>query len=667
MGTNSHIASDKNLSDDDMQYLEKVDKYILNSYKLFTENEANYNECFLIKSFNSSAKPGNVQFCTWLDYFFNYLETEVSRANPTWARDLSDLVNEEQFIYENKYQSLLFFKDFEIHTSPQKIYEMNSQEDLDPLFSLEYKDSEKCSYNRMYDKFNDMAAIELDVTANLGGSFLEIDTNNLLPDDPQLEYIETRKMVKKYICCFKEHIYNNKEHPINRIVNLFARCFTKDFNTRYKDIQIQLENQPQNEKETILREFEDRITKELQNFILALEVTTKLFYCSCIDFTCFGQESDELINLLTSLVFKTGDIYIKIFNLYKAAYFTSYKSIETKLSNLSKVSPQMLGIQDKYCLDDDTLNLQRTILEKKQIEKDNLEKKGDKFETNKNKPIEKEKKRKILPKLLEERIEEIIDEEDEELFKCTTMKEITESTEPKAPKDIDTHMSININTQKRQSINDSKNQPYLLEQIANDDTSIIIDNPHARYTVNSFNAKTFNFPKLHTVLRNTILEKDNLINEITGKQKALPYSNAIRLLKNISKYRTPIEKMVLVASISDQITECVNDFWKDMEGYIKHDYLSIEQDELMTIFLYIVIKTQMPDLYVYARMIKNFTTPKIRQTMIGFYYATLEATLAYIEELKHASDAIKIHKELKEARVSLAGITNLRLSILNNN
>ena len=38
--------------------------------------------------------------------------------------------------------------------------------------------------------------------------------------------------------------------------------------------------------------------------------------------------------------------------------------------------------------------------------------------------------------------------------------------------------------------------------------------------------------------------------------------------------------MLIIASISDQITECCSVFWKDMEKYIKKDFLSIDGDEL---------------------------------------------------------------------------------------
>ena len=121
--------------------------------------------------------------------------------------------------------------------------------------------------------------------------------------------------------------------------------------------------------------------------------------------------------------------------------------------------------------------------------------------------------------------------------------------------------------------------------------------------------------------------------------------------------------MMIIASISDQITECATIFWKDMEKYIKKDLLCIEADELMTIFLFIIVKSKMPELAIFAKMIKHFTTSTTRGTMIGYYYTTLEATIAYVEELKDVNEVIKKKEQLMNARTSFRD--SIRNSIRN--
>jgi hypothetical protein len=122
------------------------------------------------------------------------------------------------------------------------------------------------------------------------------------------------------------------------------------------------------------------------------------------------------------------------------------------------------------------------------------------------------------------------------------------------------------------------------------------------------------------------------------------YSAAIKLLKTISKYRVPFEKMMLIATISSEITECVNIFWKDFNEVISSSLLNIDADELMTIFIYIIIKSQMSELLIHSKFIKEFTTSTTRSTMMGYYYTTIEASLIYILSVNNKNDLLNRDK-----------------------
>jgi hypothetical protein len=61
----------------------------------------------------------------------------------------------------------------------------------------------------------------------------------------------------------------------------------------------------------------------------------------------------------------------------------------------------------------------------------------------------------------------------------------------------------------------------------------------------------------------------------------------------------------------------------------------------------------MPELTIFAKMIKNFTSSTTRGTMIGYYYTTLEASIAYIEELRDLNEIVKREQQLKGARESI--------------
>ena len=667
----SSLPSQKyNLSKEEKEYFNTINKTLKTNEINLEYNIENIKVCLEEKSFVYNTKPGTLIDCTWSDYFYDYLfKLCNSKTAGTWARELMTHFLKEEFLNENKYTSLFFYRDFYFKTLPESIIEEDFKNtDNTGIFSLDYKESER---NTIQFQYNDTNTFELDVTDNLGGSFLEVNTENFASDDPNLKYHKARTTAKRYISIFKEHIFNNREHPINRIIFLFVRIFCKNVNKRLNILLKQIENLEKEEKNNRLKILENEVTLELQTFIIKIQNTVKLFYQHSIDYNCFAQEKDELMNLMTCLVFRTDEMSKTIFNLYKTTSFDRFHNLEKKLANLQNVTPEKLGIPIKFCLNKLTLDLQRKMLEEKQKERDKKEKEDEKIKdkniiNSNNNNITNNNNNNKGPLRNNSVIEEKDEEDEFNSLKHEQIKEMHENSNIENDKEnikdiISTASKIEPTKQEK---------PYVLDQIEDDNFETrpsnvnLMDNIYARNTVTAFNNKTFNFPKLHTILRNTIKENDDKIQQISKKDIKLPYSSGIKILKSVPKYKTPFEKMLIIASISDEITECATDFWKDMENFYKHDFLSIEADHLMTIFLYILIKSQLADLSVYAKMIQNFTTQITRGTMIGYYYTTLEAAIKYIEELKDEKDLIKLDKQLKNSRYSLAEYTTMRLSVI---
>ena len=121
----------------------------------------------------------------------------------------------------------------------------------------------------------------------------------------------------------------------------------------------------------------------------------------------------------------------------------------------------------------------------------------------------------------------------------------------------------------------------------------------------------------------------------------LPYETAIQLLKQIEKYKTPFEKMLIFASLGNEIKSCVDDFWKDLDGYVKSELLGVEAEQLMTIFIYIIAKARINDIIVHCKLIQLFTTSVIKSSMMGYYYSNAEASVSYIQNLKNIKELLK--------------------------
>ena len=632
-------------NEEEKPFFNRVYKLLRNNYINNLYSDSNLANSLEIKSFKSNPiHPKDIEDISWLNYIQDYLEETIDKKHYSWCSELLFFIQKQNFFSENKYDSTFFYNEYLIKTFPESLNNLSNSDNDDDIIDIDKLES---TYNS-----GPIIMDELDITANLGGSYLELNIDDLLPDDPTIQYQKRRNLVKKYIKIFKEHIYKNNDHPIMCLITGFNKIFCRYINTNLKKFEDDLKNKNISGEEynNKLKNFEIEITSSLQDFISQMHCTLKLFYSTVIDYSPFQEEKDDLINMLITLFFKTGSLYETIFNLYNLAFSQQIQDLQDKLIKLRNVKPKTLGVQIKFCLDDDTLELQQKILKDKREEKEEKEKEGkeSKIENEKN---NKEKQNNGLDLIKEGDEEEKEDEENEINTGSNNNKQ--NEKEKEKNEDSGVYLLENFNSE-------------IFEDVKNDNTPLYAGSAQIRNTINSFNKKTFLFPKLHNKLRDTIAIKDQNIKEVKVLGKLpVPYLSAIKLLSSLKKYKAPFEKIVIIAAISDQITECASSFWSEMEKYVKNSFLFIEADEIMTIFLFIMIRSQMPEIIIFSKMITNFTTPNTRSFNLSYNFTLLEASLEYISSLKNLKELLKDDdKILKDARKSLAGITNQRLSLL---
>ena len=597
------------ISEEESNYFSRINTFLRDSYIKNLYSDENLKNSFELKSFTVASSHPPTEDVTWLEYITNYIEDTMYDHHYSWCSELLFFIKEQSFMSESKYDSTFFYNEFLIKTIPTSLYD---EKDIDNDENIIEVDKVENAYNAK----QPINLEELDITANLGGSYLDLNTDDLLPDDPTIQYQKRRKLVKKYIKIFKEHIYKNADHPIMSIIIGFNRIFSKYINTNLKNLENQLKKREITPEQYVnnLSTFETEITTNLQKFIIRMHCTVKLFYSMVVDYTCFQDEKDDLLNMIITLFFKTGNLYEAVYELYNLAFSKQIQDMQDKLVNLKNVKPKNLDVQIKFCLDDDTLELQKKILKEKREEKDKKEGEEQSKKPEKN-----------------------------------NLQIITENKR---------HNSLDLGDEEEKEDDE--------EEDDNENAPIFIGLAQFRNTINSFNNKKMMFPKLHNKLRDTIAIKDQYISEVKVAGKLpVPYLSAIKLLTTLKKYKAPFEKIVIIAAISDQITESATTFWSEMEKYIKKDFLSIEADEIMAIFLFIVIRSQMPEIIIFSKMITNFTTPGTRAFSISYNFTLLEASLEYLSSIRNLKELIKDDSEqLKDARKSLAGITNQRLSLL---
>lgn len=111
-----------------------------------------------------------------------------------------------------------------------------------------------------------------------------------------------------------------------------------------------------------------------------------------------------------------------------------------------------------------------------------------------------------------------------------------------------------------------------------------------------------------------------------------PYYKAIEKLKELEKQFSPLRKLGVIVQCSRILCECVDEYWKN-DSTVSKDDLVISADQILSIFLYIVLKARIPCLAGHVQMICEFGRKIVQNGSMGYYVTTLEACVEQVESL----------------------------------
>ena len=501
-------------------------KYIKNQ-----NDDENYLMCFIRKRFDtvfSKKAPDNLKKnFNWFDYLEKYLYTQEEHNNK-WASDLLDSLDNEYFLYENEYASAFFFEEFRIETEPEIIR------------GLEVKEKQADIGFTKSLNFSTSTSSDINITKHYGGSFtINSKKEDFKQNDPQYEYKEARTKLKEYVSILKKQIYQPK-HPINIIIQKFSFVFCEYLKQKITFIKEQLENEHFDKTtEEVKKNIKNDVVKHLQSFILAIETSIKLMYCKTLNYEVFKNEKDDIINLITCLIFESGEIYPYIFELYKIVLDKNNILYENKIKSFGNIKPQDLGIQGKFCLNE--LTVQNFSL----------------------------KSVNVINSTSGNMISEIFPE----------------------------------------------------EKKANDNVCEYFQPGSVEGTSEKVSNTSEEIQSIHST------------NEIS------PYETAIHYLKKIEKFKSPFEKMLVVANMTQKITECITYFWRNSDK--AKSFLEIETEELYVIMTYILIKSDVKNLIIHLQIAEDYTTQTTKQSVVGFYYSNLEAAVSSLLDTQNKEELLE--------------------------
>ncbi len=125
----------------------------------------------------------------------------------------------------------------------------------------------------------------------------------------------------------------------------------------------------------------------------------------------------------------------------------------------------------------------------------------------------------------------------------------------------------------------------------------------------------------------------------------LAYFKAIEELRNLETIHSPLQKVDCILRVTRMICESVDDYWRDLPD-IDPSQLMINSDQILSLFLYIIIRSDIYNLSGHIKLINHFVRKEIRQSNRGYYVATIEAAIEEIItmnpiKLQKLKDSIK--------------------------
>ena len=120
---------------------------------------------------NASEESQNQEYIYWLQYLYNYLSIDL--RNREWAQEMIVLLDEEQFLSENKYLSHFFYRDFYMSAEPTCIRQSKNDTSINNEIYEEASYELRTSINNS--NLNMMRALG----GSIGPNALTDDTNEI--------------------------------------------------------------------------------------------------------------------------------------------------------------------------------------------------------------------------------------------------------------------------------------------------------------------------------------------------------------------------------------------------------------------------------------------------------------------------------------------------------
>ena len=301
---------DRNNNEDDSNLKKEVEEYFqsinLSAKKLSSEKK--------------ETLDGELHNITYLEYLLRYLAVEFEKGK-NWIADFYKELNNHNYSSEEHWCHLFQWSEFEIKYKP---------------FCLNINGDYKFYPQSDYFKYK--------------------ITKEINSEDNTIQYKIYKEKIYVLVEIIKDHLLDNN-HPINFILNSFRNHFSNYLQQNIIELNSLKKNNLNNDEETKRNIISicKGIIEELQNFIIQTTNILGIMYKNVNNSQIFFDESDEFNNLITGILFSNNkdekdDLYTLMLELINIMIYDQSKKFGQILLEKKNISPEEVGIQEKFCL-----------------------------------------------------------------------------------------------------------------------------------------------------------------------------------------------------------------------------------------------------------------------------------------------------------------------------
>ena len=571
-------------------YYELLRKNMKKSFDLIETSEFNQEFSFKLNKFNSTKNRKIFDLLIGETFDWKYYLLTKLEKNPdvigNWENNLHDFIEIEfpdKKIYDKYFlENIIFSNQFNLRNNPQQAL-IDSKKFHDPLLSLLYDTNE---IETFFNGIKPSGRLKAFTYGKLRKSEYSFLSENILDEKNQNKYYSYQ--VRKHIDLIRRQLEDEK-HPIYIIIKYFS-----------EEIYISYINKCYNYEDKI-QASKDGIIKDIQNFIDIMAIALKLYYMKAINYNYFEYQKDEFINLICHILFNQKGFHRNLFNFFEYSNREKQSQFEEKKKELGNITPKDLGINIKFRLNKDTENFKKD---------NNLGNESKKTETGVVKYFRE------LDVEIDSKIKRSFHVEVNDLEMVSSFTDRRKMTLFASEKSNVSNVNGNIIYEQKNKKNKRTESISTYKEFSE-----------------QFNNSSY-FSEFDINVENIKYDINN------------PYGDAIEFLEIIKDYKTPLEKLTVIALESALITICVNNFWRDKKK-LSNDFLRIDADQLLSIYLYIIFKMNTDKIYTQLDFIQNFIGIASKQSMVGYFFTTVDGCIKFIMSVKSKED-LAYNSEEKE-------------------